>query len=56
MEMKTEKSIKKKEAMREGDQEFVRESTVVAWTISVTIFNQYILEQTYLDCAEDKFT
>ena len=38
--------------MREGDRKFVRESTVATWTTSITIFNQYILEQTSLDCAE----
>ena len=42
--------------MREEDRKFVRESIVAAWTTSVTIFNQYILEhlelcrgQIYLD-------
>ena len=42
--------------MREGDQKFVRERTTAAWTISITISNQYILEYTSSDCAEDKFT
>ena len=39
-----------------GDQKFVRESTVVVWTIYVTIFNQYIQEHTSSDYAEDRST
>ena len=39
-----------------GDQKFVRESTLVAWAIYVTIFHQHIQEHTSSDYAENKFT
>ena len=53
--------IKEEQSIKEGgngkgDWKFVRENIVVAWTISVTIFNQYILEYTFSDYAEEKFT
>ena len=54
--MKRENGIKEEGSNERRDHKFVRESTVAAWTISITIFNQYILEQTFSDCAEDKFT
>ena len=54
--MKEEESIKEEGSNGKGDQKFVREGTVAAWTISVTIFNQYILEHTSSDCVENKFT
>ena len=54
--MKEEESIKRERGSERGDQKFVRENTVAVWTISVTIFNQYILEHTSSDCAEEKFT
>ena len=44
------------ETLRERDRKFVRESTITAWTIFVTICNQYILEHASLDYAKDKFT
>ena len=52
--MKEEDSIKEEGSNGKEDQKLVRESIVATWTISVTIFNQYILEYTSSDCAEDK--
>ena len=45
--MKEEESIKEGRNNGKGDQKFVRESTVAAWTIPVTIF-QSIYTRTYL--------
>ena len=53
--MKEEQSIKEG-GNGKGDRKFVRESIVAAWTVSVTIFNQYILEYTFSNRVEDKFT
>ena len=38
------------------DWKFVRESIVTTWTISVTFFNQYILEHISSNWAEDEVT
>ena len=54
--MKEEESIKEEGSNGKGDRKFVIEGTIATWTISVTIFNQYILEHTSPDCVEDKFT